>query len=368
MSLSRLLLVVMLACLPATTAHAVVYCASTESELRAALAAIGSSFNSENVEIRLTRRVYFNGAQVFALQVPGPPGDLVLSGGWAAGASSACDIQAIDARLTVVDAQGASPVLSIQRNSISGSITPLIRVTNLTLRNGSAASAPVGLYIYNAFGSVEVDNVIVHGNRAVSSQFLGGVAMTLDSTTRDITLRNSLIYDNRGQFVTGFELTSVVFTSLSLSPNRNWYATNNTIVAGAGVATEGIRLQSDGNFWMTNNIVRGTVGYAGSITGAGAATAPQLRQLFNNFASTPSTSEAVVVTNIANTVVDPQLDPASNALLPTSPLINAGLGSPPGGVPAQDAWGQPRVFGTFVDVGALESQVLPDPLFGNGFE
>jgi hypothetical protein len=52
-------------------------------------------------------------------------------------------------------------------------------------------------------------------------------------------------------------------------------------------------------------------------------------------------------------------------------MVNAGLGSPPGDLPARDAFGQPRVFGTFIDVGAVELQqapVLPIGIFGNGFE
>ena len=280
-------------------------------------------------------------------------------------------MQALDARLTAIDAQGTSAVLSIRRNSISGNATPLIRVANLTIRNGSAESAPVGLFLTNSFGDVEVDNVIVHGHRATASQFISGVAITLDSSSRDIRLRNALVYDNSGSFVGGFPLASVLFTSLSLNSNRNWYATNNTIVAGPDEAAAALRMQSDGNFWVINNILRGTVAYTSSITGAGAATDPQVRQLFNNFASTPTTDRASIVANQGNNQDNPQLDPATRALLPSSPLVNAGLGAPPGGVPNVDAFGQPRVFGTFIDVGAVElqqAQVLPDPVFASGFE
>lgn len=222
------------------------------------------------------------GTQAFAVQVSGPTGDTVISGGWSAGPSSPCEVQTVDARLTVLDAQGTSAVLSIRRNSVSGNASPMIRVANLTLRNGTADSAPVGLYVANSFGRIEVDNLIVHGHRASASQFLGGVAMTLDASSHDISLRNSLVYDNIGAFVGGGSpLASVLFTSLSLNSGRNWYVTNNTLIAGGGESSPVLRIQSDGNFWVINNVLRGGVAYTSSITGAGAAIDPSVRQLFN---------------------------------------------------------------------------------------
>lgn len=353
-------------------ASAALYCVTNETEFRAALAAIGgTNFDPAPNEIRLTRRTFFTGTQQFAVQVSGPTGDTVLSGGWGSAGTTPCDVQAPDARLTALDAQGTSAVLSIRRNSVSNNATPLIRVANLTIRNGSADSAPVGLFVTNSFGNVEVDNVIVHGHRAVASQFIAGVAITLDSSSRDIRLRNALVYDNSGSFVGGFPLASVLFTSLSLNSNRNWYATNNTIIAGPDEGASALRMQSDGNFWVINNILRGGVAYTSSITGAGAAVDPQVRQLFNNFASTPTTDRATIVTDQGNTQAPPQLDPATFALLPSSPLVNTGLGGQPGGVAVVDAFGQPRVFGPVIDVGALELQqapVLPDPIFASGFE
>jgi hypothetical protein len=345
--------------MPLAPASAAIFCATNETELRAALATIGSTFSSENNELRLTRRVYFTGTQTFATTVSGPTGNLLVSGGWATagGSPTACDVQQTDARLTVIDAQGTSAVLSITRNSVSGNATPLIAVSNLTLRNGNAASAPVGLYVANSFGSIEVDNVIVHGNRATASQYLGGVAITLDSTRNDIRLRNSLVYDNQGVMIFGPQpLASVVLTSLALAPSRNWYASNNTVFAGPDASAEAIRMQSDGNFWVINNVVRGTIGYDGSITGAGAATPPQLRQLFNNFSTLPSTTSIVVVSNLSNSTVNPMIDPVTFFPQPGSPLINGGLGSPPGGTGLLDVYGQNRVSNTVVDIGAVEYQ------------
>ena len=56
---------------PAVPASAAVYCVTDETQFRAALAAIGSSFDSAPNEIRLTRRTFFTGTQLFAVQVSG---------------------------------------------------------------------------------------------------------------------------------------------------------------------------------------------------------------------------------------------------------------------------------------------------------
>ena len=236
-------------------------------------------------------------------------------------------------------------------------------MSNLTLRNGSGLDAPIGLTIANSFGSITVDNVIVHGHRATTSPYLGGVAITLDSSSHDIALRNSLAYDNQGAFFLGptFPLASMLFTSLSLNPDRNWRATNNTIVESPDSSSEAMRLQSDGNFWLVNNVIRGGMRYIGSITGAGAATAPQVHQLFNNF-SAASTLEGAVLAQDAFTGFDAPRLAADYDLLDGSPLFDAALGAPPGGVPDRDVYGRPRVFHDFLDIGAVEARrVVPEP-------
>ncbi|MCU0670979.1 MAG: hypothetical protein MUF70_16750, partial [Myxococcota bacterium] len=121
----------------ASPASAAVYCITDEVELRAALAEVSSSFDSAANELRLTQGIFFNGFFVFEAQISSPTGDFALSGGWTTLGDTPCDVQEIDARLTVLDAQGVSAGLQIRRNSISGEIQPLISVSNLTIRNGS---------------------------------------------------------------------------------------------------------------------------------------------------------------------------------------------------------------------------------------
>ena len=275
-------------------------------------------------------------------------------------------MQAPDARLTALDAQGTSAVLRIGRNSVSNDATPLIRVANLHPQRQRAEARRWA--VPQQLRHVEVDNVIVHGHRAPDSQFIrawrhAGLIQPRYPPAQCAGLRQ------QRQLPGAFPLASVLFTSLSLNSNRNWYASNNTIVAGRSGA-EALRMQSDGNFWVINNILRGGVAYTSSITGAGAATDPQVRQLFNNFASTPTTDRATILTNQGNSgrpAARPR-DPRPAAKLTAG---QRGTRRPPGGVPDVDSFGQPRVFGTFIDVGAVElqqAQVLPDPVFASGFE
>lgn len=129
----------------ALDARAAVFCVNSGTELRAALAHMGSSFDPAPNEFRLTLRVFLTGTQAFAVLVSGPTGDTVVSGGWASAGATPSGVQTPDARLTTLDAQGTSEVLSIRRNSVSNNATPRIRVSNLTIRNGSSMSQSAGL-------------------------------------------------------------------------------------------------------------------------------------------------------------------------------------------------------------------------------
>jgi len=353
--------------LPSLHAHAAtVHCVSDESQFRSALTSLGG-FASGDHDVRLTRRVFFNGTQVFSASLGTNVNDLRLSGGWDTG----CTTQVSDARSTAIDAQGLSAVLSITRNSVIVGATPKISVSNLTLRNGAAASAPVGLYLQNSYGPIEVDDVIVHGHRATASQYLGGTAITLDSTRHDIRLRNALVYDNDGMFITGtWPLVDVLFTSLALNPDRQFVVTNTTIDAGAGAQDFALRLQSDGHFDLFNNVIRGEARFDGSITGAGAATAPRVRRVFNHMSIPVSNGVPVVDLESGNSTADPQLDPITYEPLAGSPVVNTGLGNPPGGQSATDVYGNPRIAFTYIDRGAVESLAFVPTVrvFGDGFE
>lgn len=346
-------------------AATVTHCVTDEAQLRTALSTISTTFSGDDNDVRLASRVYFNGTAVFETQVSSASGNLTLTGGW----NATCLFRQLDPRATVIDAQGLSAVLSIRRNSAVSGTTPRIAVANLTLRNGRAASAPVGLNVYNAFGPIEIDDVIVHGHRATASQYLGGTAITLDSTRNDIRLRNALVYDNDGMFITGdWPLVDVLFTSLALNPDRRFVVTNTTLDGGAGSQDFALRIQSDGHFDLFNNIIRGEVRFDATITGAGAATVPRIRRVFNHMPASVSNTQPAIDLDSGNETGDPQLDAATYEPRPGSPVVNAGLGNPPGGQSLADAYGRPRVAFTFIDRGALESQVSPDTLFRHGFE
>lgn len=346
---------------------ATIHCVTDEVQLRAVFATL-SGISSGDHDVRLTRRVFFNGTQTFSIVVTGQLNDIRISGGW----DSGCNSQTPDARETVIDAQGLSAVLSIHRSSAVVGTAPLVAVSNLTLRNGTAASAPVGLHIINNYGSIEVDNVIVHGHRATASIYDGGTAITLDTPIGDIRLRNALVFDNEGwlQFNSQWQLADVLLTSMSLNPNRQFVVTNSTIDAGPGEPDRALRLQSDGHLDLFNNVIKGPVYLIGSITGAGAATPPKVRRVFNHMPNPVSDPGVVVDLDSGNSTADPQLDPATFVPLAGSPVVNAGLGNPPGGESLTDVHGHPRTAFTYIDQGAIEAQTYVPTvrIFGDDFE
>ncbi|MBN8480856.1 MAG: hypothetical protein J0L88_04610 [Xanthomonadales bacterium] len=338
-----------------------VQCVGNETELRAALAAAGGS-SPDDREVRLVRRVYFNGTTEFVAQLGSLTGAFSLSGGWSPGCSTRID----DPRATVFDAQGLSRVLVLRRDGVSGNRTPPIAVSNLTLRNGRAGDAPIGLHIANAFGSVEVDDLIVHGHRATASTAYAGTAITLQTSNGSrIGLRNVLAYDNAGVFGSGSQpLFDVMLNSFTPEVEHQFIITNTTIDAAAS-ASALLLYSTNTRYELFNNILRGEVRY--DWTG-GVAPLLRVRQVFNHMPAALFNTPPVIDLDVGNDAGDPQLDPVTFEPRPGSPAIDSGLGAPPGGQSATDVYGRPRVAFTYIDRGALESQVSPDTLFRDGFE
>jgi hypothetical protein len=352
----------------APASQAVVHCVTNEADLRAAFAAIGAPFALDHREVRLQARTYYNGAERFDLTVASSTGDLRVSGGWLPGPEGPCSIQVRNARSTVIDAQGASAVMRLRRNGASNSETPLIEVSNLTIRNGSAVDGPAGLEVSNSFGAVLVEDLVLHGHRLTQPFYHAASAMMLASDRGDIRMRNVLAFDSQSPPAAfGTLLPVVLLTSSSLNPGRHWHVTNSTILAAPDLNQPVLRMQSDGNFWVVNSLLRGQVAYAGSSTGSGAATPPQLRQLYNSFSALPDTGAATVLSSVGNDTQDPLLHP-SGAPAAESPAIDSGLGNPPGGGSLTDVQGGQRLFGSQIDRGAIESQVPKLHVFRSGFE
>ena len=212
------------------TASAGIFCVTDETELRAALATIGSSFDGADNEVRLTQRIFFNGGFVFQVQVSGPTGNLDVSGGWTTAGDTACDVQEIDARShrarcaarlggAVDPAQlglrrgpavdlGVEPDAA-QRQRTRRSHRPHHR-QQLRLDHRRQRDRP----------RPPRDELAVPGRRGDHA----GLVVARHHAPQFARLRQRAFF-----LGPTFPLASVLFTSLSLNPDRNWRVTNNTI-------------------------------------------------------------------------------------------------------------------------------------------
>jgi len=90
--------------------------------------------------------------------------------------------------------------------------------------------------------------------------------------------------------------------------------------------------------------------------------------LLNNDIGTSAGFTADFV-SAGNLSVDPQFAPCgflcfSYRLARSSPLVDAGTNTPPGGLAVSDIYSGPRIVGGAVDIGAVELDVL----FADGFQ
>ena len=221
-----------------------------------------------------------------------------------------------------------------------------VSIFGLTFQNGNPAqyaggalnvSAPVGTY-------VQIDNNIFAANRAATNQ--GGAIYV--SSPGTILMRDNLFFGNQG--------TNTIYLNNDGEADLN----NNTIVGNllanhAGLGA--LDLAGSGTYNISNNLLWGNEGndlYDQS----------GLANFYNNDIGV---RDGLAPASESN---DLSVDPQFSGILSVrpgleSPLINAGLDTPPlGGIGILDlAFGE-RLVGQHVDIGAYESEVL----FTNGFQ
>jgi hypothetical protein len=136
--------------------------------------------------------------------------------------------------------------------------------------------------------------------------------------------------------------------------------TGNTILANQLInhsGLGGLDLAGTGHYWISNNILWNNEGNDVYDQNGHTDYTHNDIGLKDGFAPLSESNDLNV---------DPDFNGfLSVSLAPTSPLVNAGLDNPPGGVGGCcDPLGRPRSAGRHVDIGAFESDVL----FRNGFQ
>jgi len=247
---------------------------------------------------------------------------------------------------TLVDGQHAVQLLDVFNGN--GSIS----VSQFTFL---AATADVGLnaivQLSSNIGTVIVDRNIFVGNRSIN----GVGALGAYAGAGGVRVRGNLLVANRGGLLGG------VFVSQGGGES---YVTGNTILSNttdtAGLAG-GLAVSGSGHFTITNNIIWNNAGATGS-----DFSTPAAHSRYSNDIGLVG-SGAAPNQLVGEQYVDPQFVSCGFLcfeLAWDSPLVDAGVDAPAGGLPSSDLVGKPRKLGAHVDIGAYENEVI----FVDGFE
>lgn len=314
-----------------SAAHAATSCVNSPLQLAIALNVAQNNGAADYIKVEVGN--YLLGGELDYLAAAAETFDLTVSGGWAPG----CFVRASSGS-SVLDGQNTVRPLYISANG-------RVNLFDLTFQNGNPAQYAGGAL--NVSGSVntvlDVESSIFIGNQCATN--LGGAIFM--SAPGTIVLKNNLIIANSG--------TSAVYVVNDGIADVN----NNTIVGNQlanHVGLGALDLAGSGSYYLSNNILWSNEGndlYDQNGTA----------YFFNNDIGVrdgfPPGGEANGLS------VDPQFDGfLSVRPAPGSPLVNAGLDTPYGGIGSVDLAGNQRLVGKHVDIGAYESDVL----FANGFQ
>jgi hypothetical protein len=342
-----------------------VTCVDSSAALATALSSLSTaSVNDDSDEIRIRTGTYHAPAGGWIGAVT-TRHDLTVRGGYT---DAGCTHQTLDAASTILDGNNTSGVLTIDTPLIPDSD---IEVSGLTFQNGHGGntfeSNAGGLKIGDpnpiSGGKILVERNIFRDNVATGngfSQAIGGLLAATDGAS--LVVRGNLFVNN----------SSPNAPALSVYSNNAIDVANNTFSGNhATDAAQAKRVTLDyitfAGVRLSNNIFWGNVGGAGSfdLDLAGSLPGTAGATLTNNDIEA-STGTAVAATGTLH--VDPQFIGGGNFRLShTSPLIDAGVGNPTGGLTNVDLDGGARVAGAAVDLGAYESaDVSAGPPIGGG--
>jgi hypothetical protein len=341
-------------------------CVASSSDLVQALSALSNSpDNIDADEIRIRTGTYFAPAGGWTGSVT-TRHDLSIRGGYT---NSGCTLQTMDASMTILDGNDTSGVMTINTPGLPISN---IEVSGLTFQNGNASN-PVesnagGLKIgdpnpINA-GKIIVERNVFRHNSAASNGFskaVGGLLAATDGLP--LIVRGNLFVDNTSPNDSALDVESnneIDVSNNTFSGNRSTDAAQPTRVAVGHFTFTGIHLSN--NIFWNNTASAGEydLNLSGVFNGERSATLAD-----NDIQASTGTAAAE-----AGTVhVDPGFVGNANFhLADSSPLINAGIDNPAGGLASVDLDGAPRIVGSEVDLGAYENaSPAAGPRIGAGF-
>lgn len=343
---------------------AATFCATSSSELQAALNTAAS--NGEHDTIRIRRGTF--------LAPSGPVGfnyfssenfSLTIEGGWFGVTAGSCSIRVDDAEGTILDGQGLRSVMRLLGNVNSGAS---FTVRNLTIRNGHGTSGGTdfgGLQVGGLplLGDITIDRVIFRGNH--SDSLGGGLRAQSLGVVRVI---NSLFDANS---CNAYYCAADVFASApsgSAGQPRLLFLGNTvvrTACSGPNCGLGQVNIQAGSDF-PTQFLVGNSVFALNA--GVDLSFAANTGTLRNSRWDTRLGTPQSLLSNLDPGTPPGFFDAALGdfRLRPDSPLVDAGFLFPQ--LPEFDLDGADRLAGPFVDIGAYELQPDPNAVFRSGFE
>lgn len=337
--------ITVIAGLAALPACAATFCANSPATIQAALTQAAS--NSANDQVRivggtypLTNALAFSSSESFAL---------TISGGYNTG----CTV--FTGAPTILDGQQQRKPLSVFISNGNVGVDGLTFIRGLSTNNRGG-----GLQVYSNTGNIRIDRNTFYANRA--DDYAGALSAYTNSGT--MRVRNNLAFANTSAYIGAMELVQ--------NNNGEAYIVGNTIIANSSddnQATGGIRVGGNAHFTLSNNIL-----WQNAPEGAGPpasdfqSSATSHSRIANDIGVVANGTVADLV--VGELSVDPQFADCEGflcfnfELVRSSPLVDAGMDAPDGGMPSIDLAGKPRTIGAHVDIGAYEN----DLLFASGFE
>jgi hypothetical protein len=315
-------------------------CVTDESELQQAL--ITAQTASTDTFINIATGKYStanNGNQEFAYESVTNTHQLELTGGY----NSDCSSQTQNPYLTVFDGNAADAIFDI--NAQGG-----VSVRWITAQNG------VSPFHFASFSGPVVANYNVLRNNTYGSMFL---AIT-SSASNKIEAWGNLIHDNT---------CPGTYTPAALSNQGpgDIYFTNNTVVNNVLLSTDDQQITGVffspvvGTTYLANNIFWNNLSNGPDPIDVEIDDGPSVLS-FNDIGTL---SSPISPTFNGGFSTDPHFVSDSNfRLAPSSPLLQQGTLTPPGGLPTIDLLGNPRTFANTVDLGVFERN---DDIFQDGF-
>ena len=335
-------------------AHAATFCVDDANELQATLEAAVS--NSTDDVIRIETGIYRsnspNGFSTY--NFTSDPHDLEISGGW----TSNCGLRLPGMRSTI-DGELQRPGLVL---GATVDVRGQVAVRNMQFVNGySTDPNKAGGLTVNRGDNIVIESNLFRGN-TLEHDNTGAAAGLYAVSEGSITIRGNLFVDNDADSTANPAAGAVSMGCYSFTQSANFNnntVTGNTADMGAAADIGGVRVFGVPNctWTLANNILWGNDGLDLAID----VTSVTLR---DNDIQNRGGSQSPA-SSVGNVNVDPRFVSATQQRLQrSSPLVDAGINGPVGGLPGSSFDGGPRVVGSIVDIGAYELDVL----MTNGFD